>query len=104
MNICWHDLRTINELAASFAKREGVEALVLAGSTATGLADEESDYDLYAYTRETIADRNVHQTVFAPQRHRRFGAFFGQGKQPGAGASTHDNGERFFRCANAQRF
>ena len=50
----WHDLCTINELAASFAKREGVEALVLAGSTATGLADEESDYDLYAYTRETV--------------------------------------------------
>ena len=46
MNICWHDLRTINELAASFTKLEGVEALVLAGSTATGLADEGSDYDL----------------------------------------------------------
>ena len=54
MNMRWHDLCTINELAASFAKREGVEALVLAGSTATGLADEESDYDLYAYTRETV--------------------------------------------------
>jgi hypothetical protein len=54
MNMCWHDLRTIIELAASFAKLEGVEALVLAGSTATGLADEGSDYDLYAYTRETV--------------------------------------------------
>jgi predicted nucleotidyltransferase len=54
MNMCWHDLRTINELAASFAKLEGVEALVLAGSTATGLADGGSDYDLYAYTRETV--------------------------------------------------
>src|SRR5580704_10325557 len=54
MNMCWHDLRTINELAASFAKRDGVEALVLAGSAATGLADEESNYDLYAYTRETV--------------------------------------------------
>ena len=54
MNMCRHDLRTINELAASFAKREGVEALVLAGSTATGLADEDSDYDLYAYTSETV--------------------------------------------------
>src|SRR5262245_13425933 len=46
--------RTINELAASFAKREGVEALVLAGSAVTGFADEESDYDLYAYTREAV--------------------------------------------------
>ena len=46
--------RTINELAASFAERGGVEALVLAGSAATGLADEESDYDLYAYTREEV--------------------------------------------------
>jgi predicted nucleotidyltransferase len=45
---------TINELAASFAKREGVEALVLAGSAVTGFADEESDYDLYAYTREAV--------------------------------------------------
>ena len=44
MNMCWHDLRTIDELAGSFAKLEGVEALVLAGSTATGLADEGSDY------------------------------------------------------------
>jgi predicted nucleotidyltransferase len=54
MNMRWHDLCTINELAASFAKLEGVEALVLAGSTTTGMADEESDYDLYAYTRETV--------------------------------------------------
>ena len=46
--------RTINELAASFAKREGVEALVLAGSAVTGFADEESDYDLYVYTREAV--------------------------------------------------
>ena len=45
---------TVNELAASFAKREGVEALVLAGSAVTGFADEESDYDLYAYTREAV--------------------------------------------------
>ena len=46
--------RTINELAASFAKRESVEALVLAGFAVTGFADEESDYDLYAYTREAV--------------------------------------------------
>jgi hypothetical protein len=39
--------RTIDEIAASFATLEGVEALVLAGSTTSGLADEESDYDLY---------------------------------------------------------
>src|SRR6201996_5385986 len=54
MNMCWHDLRTIDELAASFAKLEGVEALVLAGSMASGMADGGSDYDLYAYTRETV--------------------------------------------------
>jgi hypothetical protein len=46
--------RTIHELAASFAPLESVEALVLAGSTTTGLADEGSDYDLYAYTREAV--------------------------------------------------
>jgi hypothetical protein len=46
--------RTINELAAGFAKREGVEVLVLGGSAATNLADEESDCDLYAYTREAV--------------------------------------------------
>jgi hypothetical protein len=32
--------RTINELAASLAKLEGVEALVLAGSAANGLVDD----------------------------------------------------------------
>ena len=46
--------RTIEELAASFATVESVEALVLAGSTTSGLADEGSDYDLYAYTREAV--------------------------------------------------
>src|ERR1700746_3670459 len=46
--------RTINELATSFATLECVEALVIAGSAATGLADEVSDYDLYAYTREAV--------------------------------------------------
>ena len=46
--------RTINKLAASLAKLEGVEALVLAGSAANGLVDEWSDYDLYAYTREMV--------------------------------------------------
>ena len=46
--------RTIEALAASFATVEGVEALVLAGSMTSGLADEGSDYDLYAYTREVV--------------------------------------------------
>ena len=46
--------RTIEELAANFAELEAVEALVLAGSAATGLADEWSDYDLYAYTRGVV--------------------------------------------------
>jgi predicted nucleotidyltransferase len=45
---------TIEELAANFAKLEDVEALVLAGSAATGLADEWSDYDLYANTRGMV--------------------------------------------------
>jgi hypothetical protein len=49
--------RTIEELAANFAELEAVEALVLAGSAATGLADEWSDYDLYANTRGGSADR-----------------------------------------------
>jgi hypothetical protein len=46
--------RTIEDLAASFAILEGVEALVLAGSMTSGLADEGSDYDLHAYTRAPL--------------------------------------------------
>src|SRR6478672_2441105 len=46
--------RTIEELAANFAELEDVEALVLGGSATTGLADEWSDYDLYAYTRGIV--------------------------------------------------
>ena len=49
--------RTIEELAANFAESEDVEALVLGGSAATGLADEWSDYDLYAYTRGVVPSR-----------------------------------------------
>ena len=45
---------TIEELAANFAEFEEVEAMVLAGSATTGLADEWSDYDLYAYTRGVV--------------------------------------------------
>jgi hypothetical protein len=41
--------RTIEDLAASFATLEGVEALVLAGSMTSGLADEGSDYDLQCW-------------------------------------------------------
>jgi predicted nucleotidyltransferase len=43
-----------NEKDTDLIKHIGVEALVLAGSTTTGLADEGSDYDLYAYTREPV--------------------------------------------------
>ena len=39
--------RTIEDLAASFATSQGVEALVLAGSMTSGLTDEGSDYDLH---------------------------------------------------------
>jgi predicted nucleotidyltransferase len=46
--------RTIEDLAENFAELEDVEALVLAGSAANGLADEWSDYDLYAYTRGVV--------------------------------------------------
>ena len=46
--------RTIEDLAASFATSRGVEALVLAGSMTSGLADEGSDYDLHTYTREAV--------------------------------------------------
>src|SRR5215469_10941720 len=45
-----HDQR----IGRKFCQAEGVEALVLAGSAVTGFADEESDYDLYAYTREAV--------------------------------------------------
>jgi hypothetical protein len=62
MNMRWHDLCTINELAASFAKREGVEALVLAGSTATGLADIKAHEDrsgLLSRHGDTIAGPRI---------------------------------------------
>ena len=43
--------RTIEDLAASFATSQGVEALVLAGSMTSGFADEGSDYDLLGRIR-----------------------------------------------------
>jgi hypothetical protein len=44
---------------------------------------------------EAIADRDIHQAIFAPQWHRRLGALLGQGKKARASAATHDNGKSF---------
>src|SRR6516225_2284874 len=44
-------------------------------------------------TVQTIADWNVDKAVFAAQWHGGFSALLGQRKEPGPGASTHNDGE-----------
>ena len=44
---------------------------------------------------DAIADRDIHQAVFARERHRGFGALLRQGKEPRARAAAHDDGEGF---------
>ena len=52
---------------------------------------------------ETVADRNIDQPIFAAERHRRFGAIFGQRKQPRPGAAAHDDGKRALSRARRKR-
>jgi hypothetical protein len=42
---------------------------------------------------EAIADRDVHQTIFAAQRYRRFGALLSQREKAGAGTAAHHDCE-----------
>ena len=44
---------------------------------------------------ETIADRDVHQTIFAAQWHRGLSALLRSWKKAGAGAAAHDYGKSF---------
>jgi hypothetical protein len=45
----------VEELAWEVSRLPSVEAVILGGSFSTGMLDERSDHDLYAYTREAIA-------------------------------------------------
>ena len=42
---------------------------------------------------DAVGDRDIHQPVFAGQRHGRLGALAGDRKQTGALAATHDDGK-----------
>jgi hypothetical protein len=44
---------------------------------------------------ETVADRDIHQSVFAGQRYRRFRTILGQREQACSRSSAHDDGECF---------
>ena len=52
------------------------------------------DVDVADSGVEAIADRDVDKPVFAAERDSGFGAIFGQGEEPFAGAPTHDDAER----------
>jgi hypothetical protein len=54
-----HDRR----IGRKFRSLGRLQALVLAGSTTTSLADEGSDYDLCAYTREATLDGQTPEQV-----------------------------------------
>ena len=43
---------------------------------------------------QTVTDRYIDQSIFAGQRHRRFCAILGQGKQACPRTTAHDDGER----------
>ncbi len=56
-----------NRIAAAFAALPQVIAVAMAGSRATGAADDHSDIDLYVYAEEplALADRSTIATSFA---------------------------------------
>ncbi len=45
---------------------------------------------------EAVADRDVHEAVFARERHRRLAPLLGQGKEPRATAAAHDHRQNSF--------
>jgi predicted nucleotidyltransferase len=54
------------EIASRFSELNHVEAVALAGSTATGTWDEKSDYDLYVYSHEFV-DLDFRKTQAPPR-------------------------------------
>ena len=46
---------------------------------------------------DAVGDRDVHEPVFARERHGGFGAVLGQWKQPRALAAAHDDAEHLAR-------
>ena len=51
--------------------------------------------DLAKTAVKAIADRDIDQTIFTAQWHRRLRALLGQGKKAGTGAAAHNNGQSF---------
>lgn len=47
-------INLLGQVAARFAQHPDIEAVVLAGSVAVGIADERSDFDVYVYSRNAV--------------------------------------------------
>lgn len=59
----------VQELASQVSRLPSVEAVILGGSFSTGMPDQRSDYDLYAYTREAI-EPALREAVLRPRAAR----------------------------------
>jgi Domain of unknown function (DUF4037) len=58
-----------NELASQLAALPYLEAVILGGSISTGLVDDHSDCDLYAYTRQAI-EPSAREAILRPRAAR----------------------------------
>ena len=67
---------SLRQIAARFSGLPSVEAVALAGSTTTGAADPQSDYDLYVYSRQPVEaafrDRLLRPKAKRLELHRTF--------------------------------
>src|SRR5215475_9112626 len=52
---------------------------------------------------QAIANRNIDDSIFTTERHRRFGAVFRQREQARASATAHNDGKRALKGAWRQR-
>lgn len=59
----------VSELASQLALLPSVEAVILGGSISTGLVDDRSDCDLYAYTRQAI-QTSAREAILGPRAAR----------------------------------
>lgn len=59
----------LEELAYQVSTLAHVEAVILGGSISTGMTDQHSDYDLYAYTRQPI-EPALREAILRPRAAR----------------------------------
>src|SRR5690606_9932748 len=90
-------LRLLGREDVDKAPAKGIKMIrVLNVPVQRGRVELGEDEDAVDARVEAVADRDIHQPVFACQGYGRLAAFGGQRMQPGSPTSAHDYGDNIF--------